>query len=178
LIYRSFLKQENPSLVNIVKAAFASNLVSYLMFALVLLPSYNQNNSYKFNQMSISPMLFTVNKYLKFQEEFYVKNNQFASNWNEINESNEMSKVNYISLQYEIQSNKTSATITATPQTEYTLSARGTIFFIGGKDKFIKNICITEPPSMIPPEMPKRVEGGLQCPSGSTEGIAPTRFFK
>jgi hypothetical protein len=177
LIYISFLKQENLSLVNIVKAAFASNLVSYLMFAFVLLPS--TNNFYRATSISSqSQMVQIFSTYSHFQEGYYYENNHFAS-------KDEFYKISYEKrinklldgdryFQYEIQSsnNAMNTSLTATSKREDIPSARVTIsrFSYNGKDSItINTICLTDPPSMIPPEIPKLVNGGLQCPSGSRE---------
>lgn len=175
LIYQSFLKQENLSFVKIVKAAFASNLISYLMFAFVLPPSTNSfyTATSISSQSEMQSILYT---YLRFQEAYYLENNHFASKdeFYRILDDKRTSKLldgnRYV--QYEIQSSKMNTSLTATSKREDIPSARVTIsrFFYNGKDSTtIHTTCVTDPPSMIPPEMPKLVEGGLQCPSGSRD---------
>jgi len=90
MIYIGFLQRRIP-LFKIIQAAFAGNLVSYLMFAFLLLPfSIESFPSFYYHSERINYPLFvdkykhTVKYFFENQQAFYYKHKRFANNWQEL----------------------------------------------------------------------------------------------
>ncbi|MGA9382405.1 MAG: type IV pilin-like G/H family protein, partial [Phormidium sp.] len=164
-IYIRFLKQENISIGKILLASFISNLVSYAMCAIFLVPfSRNSENFSNDTRPEFSATL-VISYRLRDLESLYSEDSSFASL------SDLRIKTLTRSYKFDIQSEPEKATIIATAKRNDIASLRGTIFIIKDKDKlnFIKGICKTDKPSMTPPEMPQLVKGEFQCPPGSLD---------
>ncbi|MGA9380679.1 MAG: hypothetical protein WBV73_18095 [Phormidium sp.] len=192
MIYIGFLQRRIP-LFKIIQAAFAGNLVSYLMFAFVLLPfSIDSFPSfyYHYRQEKINYPLFSdkykyaVKYFFENQQAFYYKHKRFANNWQELGEI-EISIVNEFGNKPEelilrediggyqfpfiIEADVASLPLPASvlnnkPFDDY----NATIFAISDRSepsglKFIKGICNT---SKV---MPKLVNGKFQCPPGFSD---------
>jgi hypothetical protein len=162
-IYKGFFKQ---SCWKVLVASFASNLVSYIMCASFLVP-FSENSELFYEETNPSNFASSsIRQWLIQEQIFYSENGQFASP-SEFKDFSKRGKY----YKFEMQSEPQKATIVAIPKRNNLRSLRGTIF---GKDKgkdelaeFTKIICLTEKPSMTPPEMPQLVKGELQCPPGS-----------
>lgn len=195
VIYILFFQREKIPLGKIIQAAFAGNLVSYLMFAFVILPfsinSFSSVDTHSETLTNYYPPVIFVDKYrpivkyfLENQQAFYYKNNRFTNNWKELGESEIIEGQQGIErresqLPLIIEATAASFPFSASlsdetphPGTEFPeiIHYNATIFVISDQSKpselkFIKGICGTQEGM----SKPKLVNGKFQCPSGSVD---------
>jgi len=184
-IYRGFFKQK--SCLKIIVASFVSNVVSYAICAIFIVPFSFNSDVFSVETSPRMSATIAIGTWLRKQEMFYIENSHFASSsWFYIenydfasSSESEYFRIWKRSYKFEMQSEPQKASIVAIPKRNIVAipkrndlpSLRGTIFIIKDKDKlnFIKGICKTDKPSMTPPEMPQLVKGEFQCPPGSLD---------
>lgn len=105
------------------------------------------------------------------QQDYFSKNNRFASDISELKLDIESETENY-SYGIKIIEPKQSVKITAKPKKSDLLSYTGAVFTVKnqGQSKLsiLSEICVSEEASLTPPEMPKLVGNKIQCHEGST----------
>ncbi len=174
IIYNSLLKKTYQiSRLRILISSFLSNLSSYTIFALVLLPT-TLNSSWLTtanpSRARFDTRMFIPN-YLSVQKHFYEDNNHFADTFAELGYSGTKDTSLY---RFELQAEKKKVSITATAKVKNIRSYRGTVFVVKEKSQssppqFVSGVCQTNEPSITPPNIPQLVNGNLQCPPGSVD---------
>ena len=166
-------------------SAFLSNLASYAIFSFVLFPvSYPSNLFWQPNPerahwetKQVIPMI------LRYQHGFYYENSRFASTFKELTGSTEyhsfgFSKTKLINdrtienefhkFTLSADSDKTTVKVTAKRETFTSYTAIIGVTNDQSKNDWVRGICQTDQPSIIPPANPQLIEGKIQCPSGSS----------
>ncbi len=113
----------------------------------------------------------TLSEISQAQEDYFAKNNHFASQISELKLEITPETDNYKYGMNVIKNNQ-SVKITATAKNEELSSYTGGVFAIKieGNDKpvIISELCVTDDASLTPPEMPKLVGIKTECPPGSS----------
>ncbi|MBE9127207.1 MULTISPECIES: type IV pilin-like G/H family protein [unclassified Coleofasciculus] len=164
--------------------AFWSNLASYAIFVLVLLPvSTPFNLFWQPNPLRANwEVKLAIGNILSYQQVFYDETSKFASSFKELPDSpqaygffNETqiptdSQIENQFHYFKIDGDSEKATVKAAAKAKNLNSYTGIVFVVKEKPEpeFIRGICKTDQPSTVPPTSPQLKDGKIQCPSGSS----------
>jgi len=187
VLYISLFKPKNSrhSEGKLLLSSFLSNLASYAIFIFILLPtSYPSNLFWQPNPerahweaKQIIPIIFS------YQYDFYGKNSQFASTFQELTGSTEDHRFGFPKPQlindrtienefhqFTLSADPDKTTVKVTAKRETFKSYTAIIWVANEKSEhdWVPGICQTDQPSIIPPANPQLLESKIQCPSGSS----------